>query len=53
MELVGQTARGPADELFLVGLLSFVDVLLGLSMSELMARMALPVPVQDVLLRSE
>ncbi len=42
-----------ADELFLVGLLSFVDALLGLPMKAVLAKISLPAVVQDVLLRSE
>jgi EAL and modified HD-GYP domain-containing signal transduction protein len=55
LELVGQAAgnKGQADELFLVGLLSFVDVLLNMSMAELLQRMSLPQAVQDVLVRTE
>lgn len=44
---------GQADELFLVGLLSFVDRLLGLPLDQLLQRMAVPQAVADVLLRSE
>ncbi len=55
LELVGQAAghQERADELFLVGLLSFVDVLLHMSMAELLQRMSLPQAVQDVLVRTE
>jgi EAL and modified HD-GYP domain-containing signal transduction protein len=42
-----------ADELFLVGLLSFVDALLGLPMAEVVRNMSLPAVVQGVLLHSE
>lgn len=44
---------GQADEFFLVGLLSFVDRLLGLPLDQLLQRMAVPQAVADVLLRSE
>jgi c-di-GMP phosphodiesterase len=46
-------SKQQADELFLVGLLSFVDALLGMPMREVLARISLPAVVQDVLLRSE
>ena len=46
-------SRPQADELFLVGLLSFVDALLGLPMEEVVSAMSLPPVVCDVLLRSE
>ncbi len=46
-------SKQQADELFLVGLLSFVDTLLGMSMDEAMAVMSLPPVVRDVLVRSE
>ncbi|MDO8932292.1 MAG: HDOD domain-containing protein [Rhodocyclaceae bacterium] len=44
--------KADADALFLVGLLSFVDVLLGVPMADVVARMNLMPAVQDVLLRS-
>ena len=44
---------GQADELFLVGLLSFVDRLLGLPLNDLLQRMAVPQAVADVLLHSQ
>lgn len=55
LELAGQSvaAKQQADELFLVGLLSFVDTLLGLPMKEVVAKMSLPPVVRDVLLLSE
>jgi EAL and modified HD-GYP domain-containing signal transduction protein len=55
LELVGLDtgAKPQADELFLVGLLSFADVLLGLSMAELLKRLSLPHAAQEVLLRTE
>jgi len=55
LELVGQDAgaKAQADELFLVGLLSFADVLLGQPMPELLNRLSLPAATQEVLLRTE
>jgi EAL and modified HD-GYP domain-containing signal transduction protein len=55
LELVGQDtgAKTQADELFLVGLLSFADVLLGQPMTELLKRLSLPAATQEVLLRTE
>lgn len=55
LELAGLAvgSKAEADELFLVGLLSFVDVLLGTPMAAVVGRMNLSQPVQDVLLRSE
>lgn len=55
LELLGRRLGDAqlADELFLVGLLSFVDALLGLSMAELLQRMSLPQPVQQALLHTE
>jgi c-di-GMP phosphodiesterase len=55
LELVAQSSGGKqqADELFLVGLLSFVDTLLGMPMKAVLAKISLPQAVQDVLLRSE
>lgn len=52
MELVAQAAQrtDQADELFLVGVLSFVDVLLGLPMAELVRRIELSAAVQQALL---
>jgi c-di-GMP phosphodiesterase len=52
MELAAQAAQRPeqADELFLVGVLSFVDVLLGLPMPELVRRIELSAAVQQALL---
>jgi c-di-GMP phosphodiesterase len=46
-------SKQQADELFLVGLLSFVDTLLGLPMKEVMATMSLPTAVRDVLQNNE
>lgn len=45
-------AQPQADELFLVGLLSFADTLLGLPMAEVIAAVTLPEAVRDVLLAS-
>jgi EAL and modified HD-GYP domain-containing signal transduction protein len=42
-----------ADELFLVGLLSFIDSLLGVPMKDVLASMSLPPAVRDVLLDSQ
>jgi c-di-GMP phosphodiesterase len=55
LELAALTAgtKQQADELFLVGLLSFVDALLGMPMKAVLAKISLPAVVQDVLLRSE
>lgn len=54
LELV---ARGhstqESDELFLVGMLSLLDSLLGMPMAKVLERMNLPAPVVDVLLKSE
>lgn len=47
------SSKQQADELFLVGLLSFVDTLLGMPMKDIVATMSLPQIVQDVLLRSD
>ncbi|GAB2180663.1 hypothetical protein DLREEDagrD3_08860 [Denitratisoma sp. agr-D3] len=41
------------EELFLVGLLSVMDALLGMPMSRVLEKLHLPATVQDVLLRSE
>lgn len=46
-------SRQTADELFLVGLLSFVDALLGLPMADVLKALTLPAIVRDVLLDSE
>ena len=55
LELAGLTIlpKPVTDELFLVGLLSFVDVLLGVPMASIVAKVKLSGAVQDVLLRSE
>ncbi|MDO9237061.1 MAG: HDOD domain-containing protein [Aquabacterium sp.] len=42
-----------ADELFLVGLLSFVDTLLGMPIQDIVAAISLPPVVLDVLLHSQ
>lgn len=46
-------SRQSRDELFLVGLLSYFDLLLGVSLAEVLSRIHLAEPVQDVLLRSQ
>ena len=46
-------APGQADELFLVGLLSYVDRLLGLPLADVLSRMSAPQTVTDVLLLSQ
>lgn len=55
LELIGQGRLGKAecDELFLVGLLSLMDTLLGVPMAKLLARIKLSTALADVLLRSE
>ncbi|HEX8989286.1 MAG TPA: HDOD domain-containing protein [Rhodocyclaceae bacterium] len=55
LELIGQLglSKKEADELFLVGLLSFAEALLGQPMEHLAKRIHLPQPVEDVLVRSE
>lgn len=53
LELVGQRCGARADELFLVGMFSLLDSLLGLPMVEVVGRMQLPDVVKHVLLRSE
>lgn len=56
LELLAREASCPkaeSDELFLVGLLSLMDSLLGQPMETVLARMHLPKAVADVLLRSE
>lgn len=55
MELVSQGIRSKkeCDELFLVGMLSLLDSLLGMPMEKVLERMTLPALVVDVLLRSE
>lgn len=55
LELIGQGVRSKqeCDELFLVGMLSLLDSLLGISMAQLIDRMALPEVVRQVLLNSE
>lgn len=45
--------RQHADELFLVGLLSFVDALLGMPIEAVLKELTLPEVIRDVLLRSE
>lgn len=46
----GSRSKAECDELFLVGLLSLVDNLLGLPMADVVAKMHLPQAVSDVLL---
>jgi EAL and modified HD-GYP domain-containing signal transduction protein len=55
MELIGQHIRSKkeCDELFLVGMLSMIDSLLGMPMDKVLERMTLPTVIIDVLLRSE
>jgi EAL and modified HD-GYP domain-containing signal transduction protein len=55
LELVALSARSKqeADELFLVGLLSFIDTLLSMPLKDVLASMSLPAGVRDVLLKSE
>lgn len=55
LELIGQNrlAKRECDELFLVGLLSLMDSLLGIPMAKLLARIKLSATLADVLLRSE
>ena len=55
LELTGREklAKAPCEELFLVGLLSVMDALLGMPMAKVLEKMHLPPTVQDVLLRSE
>lgn len=45
----GRHPRQECDELFLVGLLSLIDSLLGLPMAQVLQRMKLPLPVVEVL----
>lgn len=55
LELVAADSRPKreCDELFLVGLLSLLDSLLGLPMAQVVGRLHLPAAVSDVLLHSE
>jgi len=55
LELAGQSQghRQQADELFLLGLLSFIDKVLGRPMAEVLGRLSVPSAVLDVLLRNE
>lgn len=48
----GQHARPECDELFLVGLFSLLDTLLGMPMARVVERMTLPAAVRDVLVDS-
>ncbi|MES2129807.1 MAG: HDOD domain-containing protein [Pseudomonadota bacterium] len=54
LEMVGEAALSEAqrDEVFLVGLLSLFDILLGMPMQAILAKMHLSDAVRDVLLRS-
>ncbi|MFT3858929.1 MAG: HDOD domain-containing protein [Aquabacterium sp.] len=47
------SGRQLADELFLVGLLSFIDALLGMPMTKAVATMSLPSAVREVLLDNQ
>lgn len=49
----GSRPKAECDELFLVGLLSLLDSLLGMPMAQVVNRMHLPAAVADVLLRNE
>lgn len=55
LELIGRGRHGKAecDELFLVGLLSLLDSLLGVPMARVVERMHLSAAMRDVLLQSE
>lgn len=55
LELMARTdgATQQSDELFLVGLLSFIDALLGMPLKEVLTKMSLPPSVNDVLMRNE
>lgn len=55
LELTGKASltKPQCEELFLVGLLSVMDALLGMPMAKVLEKMHLPQSVQDVLLRSE
>ena len=55
LELIAlaSAAKHTADELFLVGLLSLLDCLLGLPMPAILAKLSLPAEVEEVLLRSQ
>jgi EAL and modified HD-GYP domain-containing signal transduction protein len=53
VELLGQGLLPPAeaDSLFVVGMLSLIDQLLGVPMEEILGHVHLPMPVQDAILR--
>lgn len=53
VELLGQGLLPPAeaDNLFVVGMLSLIDQLLGVPMEEILGHVHLPTPVQDAILR--
>jgi EAL and modified HD-GYP domain-containing signal transduction protein len=53
VELLGQGLLPPAeaDNLFVVGMLSLIDQLLGVPMDEILGHVHLPMPVQDAILR--
>lgn len=53
VELLGQGLLPPAeaDNLFVVGMLSLIDQLLGVPMEEILGHVHLPMPVQDAILR--
>lgn len=54
LELVARgRSKQESDELFLVGMLSLLDSLLGMPMAKVLERMNLPASVVDVLLKSE
>lgn len=55
VELLGQTLLGPnhSDNLFLVGMFSFVDQLLGISMTDMLEKVQLAEPVQRAILERE
>lgn len=55
LEVLAQDHRKKheADELFLVGLLSLLDILLGMPIDKAVAGMSLPANVTDVLIKSE
>ncbi|MTW05653.1 EAL and HDOD domain-containing protein [Pseudoduganella ginsengisoli] len=53
LEIVANLPQAQRDELFLVGLLSLFDILLGMPMSAILDKMHLSDEVRDVLLRSD
>ena len=52
-QVAGDADKQKADEMFLVGLLSILESLLGLPMSQILEKMRLPETVADALLRGE